>query len=360
MKNFALTLNCLLALTALSACAPATKTPEAIAEAESVVAKSPAVQAPAAPIRASIQALYQIPAPGAAALDSFNFYYDQDRGDSFFAASIAANRIFVLGTEQGELFGEIKGTASTTLKAPKFIREADNQFFVLDTDNRLNVLAVDFIARSDGEIKIPELSAARAMAVSKQSGGYSVAVVDESAAGKQLKIFLAAISEYSAYRKNDLNIVQLELQTAQPLTSTETLVLSSNKEAPGFVLAQDNEARFMDVAGQIEADRVLQASANILALDAMVCRRGSDPGYFIVAQQNAEGQAQLEILGRKDLQQRGIVQIEGLSRVSDLSFVPRPTQSFAAGGVYLIADGKFVALDWQKIAEALRIRKVCF
>lgn len=306
-----------------------------------------------------LKPIYAIAAPAQAALKTFAYFYDQDRGDSFFVTAPTSKTLFQIGTDEGELFQSISKTVKEPMSDHAWVREADGTLFMLDGKQVLQVVGVDVLPRSYGAQKLTDLVNPQAMAITKLSPGYRVVVLDKQPTGDKLKFFRADMKSKALADVGDLALLSVQATSELDLDATQISSLSAHPLEPGFMLTQSKTLRFLDKDGQFTEQKPVALKAETLAIDVMACARGSNPGYWIALQKTDAG-FQLELLSRLSFESIGTVSLPGIKAASDMRFVGRMTKYLPNGGVFLIADDKLTAYNWQDIASALGARKMCF
>ncbi len=321
-------------------------------------AATPATTPPAA-ATVELKPIYAIAAPAQAALKTFAYFYDQDRGDSFFITAPTAKTLFQIGTDEGALFQSITKTAKNPMSDHAWVREADGTLFMMDANQALQVVGVDVTPRSYGVQKLADLVNPQAMAITKLSPGYRVAVLDKQPSGDKLKFFRADMKSKTLVDVGDLELLSIKSTSELDLGAAQISSLSAHPLEAGFMLTQGRTLRFLDKDGQFTEQKPIALKAETLGIDVMACTRGSNPGYWIALQKTDAG-FQLELLSRLSFESIGTVSLPGIKAASDMRFVGRMTKYLPNGGVYLIADDKLTAYNWHDIAAALGARKMCF
>ena len=324
---------------------------------ESSVAAAPAAVNAGAP--ASLKPIYAIAAPGAAALSKFAYFFDQDRGDSFFVTAPTVKTLFQIGADEGALFQSITKTTKTPMSDQQWVRETDNVIFLLNSTHELQTISVDVSARSSGVQKLSGLINPKGMAVSKLSPGYSIAVIDQLPTGNVLKLFRADLKSKTIFDLGDLDLLTVKATGELDLGTTSTVSISANRTETGFILTQDKTLRFVTSDGKFTDQTAVKLNSETIGIDVMACNRGTDAGYWIALQKTPVGY-QIELLRRLSFESLGVVTLADVTSATDIQYLGRTTKYLPSGGVYLVANEKLTAYNWHDIATALGARKMCF
>lgn len=308
---------------------------------------------------AALKPLFSIAAPGAATLNKLAYFYDQDRGESFFITAPAAKTLFQIGASEGELMQTVTKTISTPLTDIVWAREIDSLLFTLNSAQEIRALSVDPVTQSIGAATLQGLEKVEAIAVSKLTPGYQIAIIDAQPETNKLKLFRADVNPKTYADKGDIENLTVTAGAVLDLGMRGTGSLMMNPTDKGFLLTQGNTLRFIDNEGEATEQATVTLKADIVAVDVMVCNRGTDKGYWIALQQTDAGY-QIELLRRLSFESLGVVSLDGVKSVTDMRFMGRSTKYLPNGGVFMIADGKLAAYNWHDIAAALGARKMCF
>jgi|GEM_PF-5263136 len=311
------------------------------------------------PALASLKPIYAIAAPSAATLNKFAYFYDQDRGDSFFVTAPTAKTLFQIGADEGALFQSITKTTKTSMSDNDFVRVTDGAIFLLNSAHELQVISVDISPRSFGVQKLSGLINPKGMAVSKLSPGYRIAVIDELPTGNVLKLFRADLKSKTIFDVGDLDLLTVKATGELDLGELSTVSISANPIEAGFILTQDKILRFVTADGQFTEQAAIKLNSETIGVDVMACNRGTDSGYWIALQKMSSGY-QIELLRRLNFESLGVVTLAEVTSATDIRYLGRTTKYLPNGGVYLIANEKLAAYNWQDIATALGARKMCF
>jgi hypothetical protein len=308
---------------------------------------------------AGLKPIYSIAAPGAAQLNKFAYFYDQDRGDSFFITAPAAKTLFQIGADEGQLMQSITKTVKLPMSDNIWVQETDGTLFMLNGANELQVLGVDVFPKSFGIQKLPGLVNPKSMAVSKLSPGYRIAVIDQLPTGDKLKLFRADLKSKTVFDVGDLELLTITVAREVDLGASSITSMNGNPIEAGFILTQGQKLRFLNNDGQFTDQAPIQLNKDTRSIDVMPCNRGMDKGYWIALQQTETG-FQIELLRRLSFESLGAVNLDGVKSVTDMRFMGRPTKYLPNGGVFIVADGKLAAYNWHDIAAALGAREKCF
>ena len=328
------------------------KSAQSTAEPVAPVAQITAATAPLKPI-------YAIAAPAGAILSKLTYFYDQDRGDSFFVTAPAAKTLFQIGANDGALLQSIVKTLANPMSDNQWVREADGTLFLFNSAHEIQVIGVDVFPRSFGVQKLAGLVNPKGMAVTKLNPGFRIAVIDQLASGDKLKLFRADLNQKTLLDAGDLDLLTIKATGELDLGDNSSASISNNPIEDGFILTQDKMLKFVNADGQFTEQAAVKLSSETLGIDVMACNRGTDAGYWIALQKTSAGY-QIELLRRLSFESLGVISLAEVNSASDIRYLGRTTKYLANGGVYIVANEKLAAYNWQDIAAALGARKMCF
>jgi hypothetical protein len=320
-------------------------------------ADKPAASASAPMVKktGSVQPDFAIPSLDGHPFSSFAFFYDQDRGETFFITSAEGRSLAQVSAENGSQLRATQGTSEQPIGKAVLVSERYGFIFVMDVEkNLLRILELEPVAKQISEIALSDISNPQQLLVGSKDANYLIAILAQTGAGPMELITIKA----GMSRTPEGRVFKAEAPQRQNL-GVARASLAHDFTSDGLLLSRGVEVVQLDLKGVIGASLV-SFSEPVLHLDSMVCATGSNPGYWIAVQQKGSNH-QVELIQRNEQKTSiGTVSLNGVKLIQQTHFSPRRTPKFLVGGLYAIADGKFVGFDWSKIADSLGARRVCF